>query len=74
MTLRTLSGCLEMINIRTHNEFALNAGIHGHKVELKTIIQEVEDLSEELRLAMEKTVTESLRRKFEEKSKVNQGT
>lgn len=67
MTLRQLNGCLEMIDIRTHNEFALNASIHGHKVELKKVMRQVEELSDKMKEEMERIHREAIERKVAEK-------
>lgn len=72
MTLRTLSGCLEMISIRTHNEFALEANIHGHKVEMKKVIRQVRELSDEAIKMMEQVHRDAIKRKFEERNNRNE--
>lgn len=69
MTLRELSGCLEMIEIRTHNSFALDANIHGHKVEMKKVQKVFEEMNNEQAKMMEEVHRQAIRRKFEEKNK-----
>lgn len=69
MTLRTLTGCLEMIDIRTHNEFALNANIQGHKVEFKKVTKKVRELTDAEAELMAKVHRDAIRRKFEERNK-----
>lgn len=67
MTLRDLQGCLEAIDIRTHNDFALDANIHGHKVEMRNAIREVEEITDEQKKIMADIHRDAIRRKMEEK-------
>jgi hypothetical protein len=69
MTLRQLSGCLEMIEIRTHNDFALDANIHGHKVEMKKVQKVFEEMNDEQARMMAEVHRQAIKRKFEEKNK-----
>lgn len=72
MTLRELSGCLEMISIRTHNDFALNANIHGHKIELKKVQVAFEEMTNDQAKTLERIHREAIKRKMEEKTGVKQ--
>jgi hypothetical protein len=69
MTLRELSGCLEMIDVRTHNDFALNANIHGHKVEMKNLQAEVEEITDEQKRIMADIHRDAIKRKMTEKGR-----
>lgn len=57
-----------MINIRTHNEFVLQAGLHGHKMELKKVIRQVQELSDETLKMIEDVHRQAIKRKFEERN------
>ena len=67
MTLRTLHGALEMINIRTHNEYVKQAALKGIKLEAKKIRRKITEMSTE---SKEKTLhlhAEAIKRKVAEK-------
>jgi hypothetical protein len=69
MTLRELDSCLQMIDVRTHNEMAFHATLHGGKMEFKKIKRDFEEHSKAELDLMEKIHREAIRRKFEERNK-----
>jgi len=69
MTLRQLNGCLEMIDIRLHNDFALEANLHGQKVEMKKVFEEIEEITEEQKKIMADIHLQAIKRKMTEKGR-----
>lgn len=47
VTLRTLQACIEMIEIRNHNEYAKNASLQGVKVDFKSVKRKFKELSKD---------------------------
>lgn len=68
ITMRTLHSCLEMIAIRQHNDFALNASLKGVKIEFKKVKKQVEDMTQEQKKMMNEVIKQAAQRKLLEKA------
>lgn len=72
MTLRQVHMCLKYIDTRKHNEYALKAALHGHKIKLKGMNKPSQsEFSQEETLAAEKAMQKAIqRRRIEQQFKV----
>lgn len=68
VTLRTLQGCLEMIDIRTHNDFVKQASLKGIKLEFKRIKRQVKDYTDDQKRMMAEVTKAAAQRKLLEKA------
>ena len=72
MTMRQVHACLERIRVRTKNEFAMTAGLHGVEMKLETLdegIDSIRSFSQEEKSTMSKSIKGSLERIIKEKNK-----
>ena len=70
--MRQVHAFLERINIRTHNEHAIEAGFHGIKIDLREVetqIESLENWSEDEKQMFSKTIKERFQAKILEKAK-----
>lgn len=58
-----------MIDVRLHNDFAMDANIHGHKVETKKVFEEVEEITDEQKKIMADIHRQAIKRKMSEKGR-----
>lgn len=73
MTLRTLYASIEMINVRTHNEYAKQAALKGIKIETKKIKREFEPIDQKVKTTLAKLHQEAIARKVKEKTEKRGG-
>lgn len=68
LTLRRLQSCLEMIEIRNHNNYAKQAALKGIKLDFKHVKRKFKELSDEQKQMMIEVTRAAAQRKVQEKA------
>lgn len=69
MTPQLIYGCLEMINIRKHNDIAVQVNVHGGDMKFKEVRKEFVDFSEDEKKLMTERTNKLLKENQEAKAR-----